>query len=178
MQIPVKSYYNSNEGGFQGCLPAIFLFSLILYILLFWSYKGQPYFGEKARKMSLFLLQQQQDSIRIADSLKRVVSVTKANEETQSDYVVKFEKEKIFGGDVRKMYYIIVGSYINPENAKLANKQYRNLGYQTNIIRATIRNGTNADLVSIKTFNNFDEAVRYLREFRRKVDSKTWIYSK
>jgi histidinol phosphatase-like enzyme len=55
--------------------------------------------------------------------------------------------------------------------------KYRNLGYKTSIISVTNRNGIKAELVSVNTFNNFNEAIRYLREFQSKFDSKAWIYS-
>jgi hypothetical protein len=42
----------------------------------------------------------------------------------------------------------------------------------------TDRNGIKAELVSVKTFNNFSEASRYLREFQSKSDPEAWIYKK
>ena len=104
---------------------------------------------------------------------------TKGVEETHKNSIVKSDKEKlpVFAGEIRDTYYIIVGSFTSPENSKLAAVKYQNLGYKTSIISATNRNGINAELVSISTFNNFNEAVRYLREFQSKFDPKAWIYS-
>jgi hypothetical protein len=42
----------------------------------------------------------------------------------------------------------------------------------------TNRNGIKAELVSVNTFNNYYEAVRYLKEFKIKFDPAAWIYAK
>ena len=120
-----------------------------------------------------------QDSIRVADSLKRIEVETKGVEEIQRDSLVKSDKEEhpVSAGDIRGSYYIIVGSFTNTENAKLAAGKYRNLGYKTNFISMTDRNGIKTELVSVKIFNNFNEAVIYLREFQSKFDLKAWIYT-
>jgi hypothetical protein len=155
-------------------LPAIFLILLLLYFLYCRFMEG-----EKVLKEALLLEQHQQDSIRIADSLKRIEIETKGVEERHQDSIGKSNKEKlpVFVRDIRDTYYIIAGSFVNPENAKLAVGKYRSLGYKTSIISTTNRNGIKTELVSVKTFNNFNDAVRYLREFQSKYDPKAWIYS-
>ena len=155
-------------------LPAVFLILLLSFFLYFRFIEGK-----KVLKETLLSAQHQQDSIRIADSLKRIEIETKGVEEIHKDSIVKSDKEKlpVSVGEIRGTYYIIVGSFTNPENAKLAVGKYRSLGYKTSIISATMRNGIKVELVSVNSFNNFNEAVRYLREFQNKFDPKTWIYS-
>ncbi|HEY5124137.1 MAG TPA: SPOR domain-containing protein [Ignavibacteria bacterium] len=154
-------------------LPAVFLILLFSFFLYFRFIEGKKVF-----KKALLSEQRQQDSIFFADSLKRIEFETKGVEEHQ-DSVVMSDKEElpVSVGEIRGTYYIIVGSFTNPENAKLMARKYRSLGYKTSIISATMRNGIKAELVSVNTLNNFNEAVRYLREFQNKFDSKTWIYS-
>jgi hypothetical protein len=149
---------------------AIFFILLLVFLLLYW----QGTFENKALKSALYW--EQQGRVRVADSLKRVVTDTKVTGETSQDSVVRFEAEKLDGGDSGNMYFIIIGSFINTENANLAARQYHSQGYITSIIRTTNRNGNKAELVSVKTFSNYDEAVKYLKEFQNKVDSKAWLY--
>lgn len=155
-------------------LPAIFLIILLLFFLYCRSIEKK-----KVLKELLLSEQHHQDSIPIADSLKRIEIETKGVEEIHQDSIVKSDKEKlpVFAGETRDTYYIIVGSFTNPENAKLAAAKYRSQGNKTSIISTTNRNGIKTELVSINTFNNFDEAVKYLRDFQSKFDPKVWIYS-
>jgi hypothetical protein len=152
-------------------LPAIFFILLLLFFLYCWFLERKMAFKEA-------LLWAQHDSIRIADSLKRIEIETKGVEEIHIDTIFKSDREKlpVSIGEIRDTSYIIVGSFINPENAKLVAAKYRSLGYKTSIISATNRNGIKAELVSVNTFNNFNEAIRYLRGFQSKFDSKAWIY--
>lgn len=155
-------------------LPAIFLILLILFFLYCRFIEEK-----KLLKEALLSEQHQKDSMRITDSLKRIEIEIKGVEEINQDSIVKSDKEKlpVFVGEIRDTYYIIIGSFTNPENAKLAASKYHRLGYKTSIISTINRNGIKAELVSVNTFNNFDDAVRYLREIQSKFDPKTWIYS-
>ena len=155
-------------------LPAVFLILLFSFFLYFRFIEGK-----KVLKNAVLSEQRQQDSILIADSLKRIEFETKGVEEIHQDSIVMSDKEElpVSVGEIRGTYYIIIGSFTNPDNAKVAAGKYRSLGYKTSIISATNRYGIKAELVSVNTFNNFNEAVRYLREFQNKFDPKTWIYS-
>ena len=165
---------------FKRCLLVIFIILLLLFFPArrFIRENGFFIFGNKTLKE--LLLWAQQDSIRVADSLKRIDVETKVVEEIRQDSLVKSDKEKhpVFAGNIRDTYFIIVGSFTNPESAKLKAGNYRSLGYKTSIISMTDRNGIKAELVSVKTFNNLNEAVRYLKEFKSKFDPEAWIYSK
>ncbi|MGD0756235.1 MAG: SPOR domain-containing protein [Bacteroidales bacterium] len=161
------------------CLPAIIIILLLFFpIRRFLREKGFFVFGNKTIKEAL--LWAHQDSIRVADSLKRIKIKTKAVEEMLQDSLVKSDKEKHpeFARDIRVTYYIIVGSFTNPENAKLTAGKYHRLGYKTSIINMTNRNGIKTELVSVNIFNNLNEATRYLREFKIKFDPEAWIFSK
>ena len=149
---------------------AIFFILFLAFILLY----RQGFFENKALKSALYW--EKQGKVRVADSLKKVAPVTKITEETSPDSVVRVEPEKLGGGDFGNMYYIIIGSFISKENANLVARQFRSQGYKTSIINTTNRNGNKAELVSVRTFSNYDEAVRYLREFQSKVDPKAWLY--
>jgi hypothetical protein len=135
------------------------------------------FFEKKVRKETL--LWAHQDSIRVADSLKRIKIESNVAEDKQQDPFVKSDKENpVLAGDIRDTYYIIAGSFTNLENARLAAGKYRSRGYKTRIIGMTDLNGIKTELVSVKTFNNYNEAVSYLKVFKSKFDPKAWIYSK
>jgi hypothetical protein len=166
--------------NFKRWLPFIFIILLLLFfpVRRFLRENGFFFFGNKTPKEAL--LWAKQDSIRVADSLKRIKIKSNVLEDKQQDSVVKFNKKEnpVFVGDTRDTYYIIVGSFTNHENAKLEAAKYLSPGYKTSIISTTNRNGIKAELVSVNIFNNYNEAVRYLKEFKSKFDPEAWIYSK
>ena len=155
-------------------LPAIVLISVLLFLPACRQIRERGIFGGKDLKMAL--LWAEQDSIRVADSLKRVAIVKEVAEKTQQDSIVKLVKEKAPGKDLKNTFHIIIGSFTNPGNAKLAAREYRNKGYKTSIITTTSRDGNKLKLVSVRTFNNYNEAVTYLKEFQAKINSSAWLY--
>ncbi|MGA2408215.1 MAG: SPOR domain-containing protein [Bacteroidales bacterium] len=164
---------------FKRCLIAIFIILLLLFFPArrFLRENGLFVFGNKTLKEALIWAYK--DSIRVADSLKRIKIKSNVLEDKQQDSLFKSDKEEnpVFAGDTGDTYYIIAGSFANHENARMAAGKYRNLGYKARIISMTNRNGIKAELVSVKTFNNFNEADKYLKEFKSKFDPEAWIYS-
>jgi hypothetical protein len=148
--------------------------SLIVLIVFFVLFK-QGVFENKALKMAKYW--DQQGRIRTSDSSKKAVTITKVNDEITLDPAVKLEEKKLPDGDSGNMYYIIIGSYTNLENAKIVAQQYQSQGYNTAIIRTTSHNGNKTALVSVNALSNRNEAVSFLRELQSKVDGSAWIYS-
>jgi hypothetical protein len=126
------------------------------------------------------LLWTHRDNIRVADSLEKILIDSKVVEKIQQAPSGKSDKGEnpISAGDIRGTYFIIAGSFTNPENAKLFAGKYHSLGYKTSIISRTDRYGKKTELVSVNTFNSFNEAARYLKEFQSKFDTEAWIISK
>ena len=156
----------------------------IIMILLFFParrfLRNNGFFLFDKKTLNEALLWAHQDSIRVADSLKRIKIESNLPHDKQQDSTFKLNKEEspALAGDIRDTYCIIIGTFSNPENAKLAAGKYRSRGYKTSIISMTNRNGIKTELVSVKSFNNLNEATSYLREFKIKFDPKAWIYSK
>lgn len=161
-------YYN------KSCLPSIILISILLILSSCRNIRENGLFGRRSLKKAL--LWAQQDSIRVADSLKSTLNVRGLAEEALQDSIVLTEEEMLSGEGVRNQYYIIIGAFAKPENAKQVAVQFRSQGYQTSIIRRTNNYGNNLDMVSVKTFINYEEALSYINEFRSKVDSSAWLY--
>jgi len=165
---------------FKRWLPFIFMILLLLFFpaLMFLRKNGFSFFENKVRNEEI--LSKKPDKIQAPDSLKRTENETRVVGEIHRDSIVKSDKDErpIVAENIRDSYFIIAGSFTNHENAKLAARKYRSLGYKTSIISMTDPNGIKTELVSVNNFNNFDEASRYLREFQSKFDLKAWIYTK
>jgi len=135
-----------------------------------------------------------QDSIRIADSLKRakqennvpepalkdsmesVVSDNKIFEKTLTDSPISGEEKKIPVRNRDQKFYIIVGSFTNKINAEKGARKYSVLGYEPSIINATNRDGTKMKLVSVKIFNDYNEAKNFLKSFQKQRNPDAWIF--
>jgi hypothetical protein len=164
---------------FKRYVIAIIIIILLLFFpaRIFLRKNGFFVFGNKALKEAL--LWAHQDSIRVADTLKRIKIESNLPQDKQQDSTFKLNKEEspALAGDNRDTYCIIIGTFSNPENARQAAGKYRRRGYKTSIISMTNRNGIKTELVSVKSFNNLNEATRYLKEFQSKFDPKAWLYS-
>jgi hypothetical protein len=154
----------------------IIIFLLFFPARRFLRKNGFFLFDKKTRNKAL--LWAHQDSIRVADSLKRIKIESNLPHDKQQDSIFKLNKEEspALISDIRDTYCIIIGTFSNTENARQAAGKYRRRGYKTSIISKTGKNGVKTELVSVKTFNNLDEATRYLREFKVKFDPGAWIY--
>ncbi|HOW08714.1 MAG TPA: SPOR domain-containing protein [Bacteroidales bacterium] len=73
-------------------------------------------------------------------------------------------------------FYIITGSYTNPENANSVARQFSRNGYNVNIIKVLSNTGNDVQLVSIKSFENKENADEFLKEFKKNFNSEAWIY--
>lgn len=127
-------------------------------------------FGRKAR--TLEILKAQQDSIRIADSLKRVENRQRAIEEARLDSVLKAEAEKA-SFEARNRYNIVVGSFITPEYARMLADEYRNMGYDARIIRTDTGR---FEYVVAESHDLYSEAKLRLEQYQDTVDVFSWLY--
>lgn len=127
-------------------------------------------FGKKAK--TLEMLRAQQDSIRVADSLKRVENRLSAIEEARLDSLIQAEREKI-AIEARNKYNIVVGSFLTPEYAQGWAEEYRKRGYDSKIVRMA---GKQFDLVVAESYERFSKAMERLDAFQDTVDIDTWLY--
>jgi hypothetical protein len=127
-------------------------------------------FGRKAK--ALEMLRAQQDSIRVADSLKRVENRQRAIEEARLDSLIQAEAEKA-EYEARNKYNIIVGSFITPDFARLWAEEYRNQGYDARIIRM---DESMFELVVAESHEQFSKARTRLEQFHDTVEIDAWLY--
>jgi hypothetical protein len=117
------------------------------------------------------------DNTQYADSLRRALALKTSFNKTLTDTVMNLDDQKLAEGVSVVNYYIITGSYVNPENAKAAAEQYQSQGYETTIIPTSNSKGERISMLSVGTFNNADEAKNFLQVFHQKVNRNAWLYS-
>jgi len=147
---------------------------LITLLLVFFpsckNIRERGLFGKKAK--TLEILRAQQDSIRVADSLKRVENRLRAIEEARLDSLIQAEQERA-ADEARNKYNIIVGSFLTPEFAQAWAEEYRKQGYDTRIVRM---DGSQFDLVVAESYDRFSKAMERLDAFQDTVDIDAWLY--
>ena len=149
------------------------LSAFILIVLLVASpsckyFKG----GKKADAMKALLAQQ--DSIRIADSIRSVQDRLLAIENEKLEAARNAENERI-AWESKFKYNIIVGSFKTPEYARGLAEVYRTKGYDVRIIKM---DGSSFELVSAEVHDSFRKAVARLKEFQDTIEMEAWMYIK
>jgi hypothetical protein len=134
--------------------------------------RDRSLFGKKAK--SLEILRSQQDSIRVADSIKRVEIRLREMEDARLDSILQIEKERA-AYEARNKYNIIVGSFMTPEFAQDLAEEYRQKGFDTKIIRNT---ESNFELVVAESYDRYSKAIERLEMYQDTVDIDSWIYVK
>jgi 2-methylisocitrate lyase-like PEP mutase family enzyme len=119
------------------------------------------------------MLLAQQDSIRVADSIKRAINRQKAIEEARLDSLIRAEQEKAAYEASMKKFNIVVGSFITPEYAHAGVDEYRKMGYDPQIIHPA---DSRFDLVVAESHEYYSPAVRRIEQFRDTVEIDAWLY--
>ena len=153
-------------------LSEIVLIGLLIVLPSCKYFKGGGLFGKKDKKLAILLAQQ--DSIRTADSIKKVQVRLKAIENAKLDSVRKADEGRL-AGEAKYKYNIIVGSFITPEYAKGFAEVYRKQGYDPKILKIV---GSRFELVSVEAHDSFKKAVSRLKEFQNTVQFEVWLYTK
>ncbi|MCH7658028.1 MAG: hypothetical protein IIB05_06890 [Bacteroidetes bacterium] len=132
--------------------------------------KKKGWFGSgKTDTMEIYL--HRQDSIRIADSLQKVIDRQKAIEQARLDAIQKAELERL-DRLARFKYHIVVGSFLTPLYADEWSDYYNSMDYDTEILKA----GNGFNLVSARKYDNMKDAVIDLRHFMDTVQIDAWVY--
>lgn len=126
-------------------------------------------FGKKARLQAE--LQARQDSIRVADSLKKVRDLELALEAARQDSLRRAEEERLA---MDTKYNIIVGSFVTPEFAKSFADEYSGMGYNVRIIKPA---NSKFELVAAEGHKDLRFAIRRLGQFQDTVMVESWLYT-
>lgn len=131
-------------------------------------FKDRGIFGKKQK--TLFELRAEQDSIRVADSIKKVKEHLIAIEDAKIDSLKKADEVKL---TMESKYNISVGSFITPEYAIVLAEVYRKQGYDAQILKMS---ESKFELVAAEGHKSFRKAVMRLNAFRDTVQIDAWLY--
>jgi hypothetical protein len=134
--------------------------------------KSKGLFGKQDKSLEAMLAQK--DSIRVADSIRRVGAELLALENSKLDSA-RMAQEAQTALESNRRYNIIVGSFITPEYAKGLAEVYRQRGYESRIIKME---GGRFELVAAESHVNFGKAFNRLKEFQDTVEIDAWMYIK
>ena len=156
-----------------------YLFSatfIILSLVLFSSCQQiqiNDLFGKKkkAAAVAAALQQQtrQQDSIRVADSLRRAQDALLAREQARQDSI-RYAEET---ARTASRYHVIVGSFYTPEYARNWLEVFRGQGYNAQILQMR---GSRFELVSAESFSDLRSAFNRLLDYQEYIIPEAWIY--
>jgi len=132
--------------------------------------KNKGLFGKKTTTLAALLAQQ--DSIRVADSIRKVQEQLLALEKAKVD-TLQFGEETRQASLKNSRYNIIIGAFITPEFAKNLAGSFREKGYDTEIFKM---GGSNFELVSAEGHESLSKAISRLRQFQDTVQFDAWIY--
>lgn len=94
----------------------------------------------------------------------------------RSDYEQKLAElqKKIEAGTLAEYdaYYVVVGSFKNPEYARSYSQKIKQMGYEGKIVPGP----NNFNLVTSGTYDKLNTAIMNMKEAREKVVSTAWVY--
>lgn len=151
-------------------LAAFFVIILLVTLPSCKFLREKGFIGKKAKVQATFQLKQ--ESIRVADSIKKVQNQIMAIEQARLDSLAKVEQDRLVW-ESRNRYNIIVGSFITPEYARIYSSDLMKKGYSTTIIKLE---GTQFEMVSAEAHDNFRTAVNRLKLFQDTVAYDAWMY--
>ena len=151
-------------------VSVLFLVVLLILPVSCKRIRERGIFGKKARTLEILLARQ--DSIRVADSIKRAASLQKAIEEARLDSLIRAEQEKSAYEAQIKKYNIVVGSFVTPEYAQAWAEEYRKMGYEPQIIRT---DESKFDFVVAESHDQYARAAHRLEQFRDTVEIDAWL---
>jgi hypothetical protein len=146
-------------------LSAIVLFGLLVAL------PSCKFFNKKENAKALAALLSQQDSVRVADSIKAVHQQLLALENAKLEEA-RIAEEALA---LNNKYNIIVGSFKTPEYAKKLAEEYTKKGYKPTIIKM---NGTSFELVAAEAHPTMRKAFASLKEFQKSIEPDAWLYVK
>ncbi len=132
--------------------------------------KEKGIIGKKERRLAELLAQQ--DSLRKADSIRKVENRLRAIEEARLDSIRLAEEERVLLQS-RQRYNIVVGSFLNHDYAVEWLEQYRSHGFDPKIIQM---NGTDFELVVAESHEQYSKAIERLDYFLDEIDIFSWLY--
>jgi hypothetical protein len=133
------------------------------------KYLKNNVFGKKGRELAE--LRARQDSIRVADSIRKAEELRLVSlENARLDSLRIADEKKILS---QTKYNIIVGGFVTPEYAKIMADEYTKMGYEVRLLQPE---GSKFELVALEGHKTWGSAARRLEQFRDTVQLDSWIY--
>jgi len=117
-------------------------------------------------------MQARLDSIRVADSLMKEEDRIRQLREARIDSLRKVEEERARILSARK-YNIVVGSFLTPAYAESYAAEYREMGYNPEVVGAE---GSPYTLVIAESHPRYPAAAQRIIQFHDTVSIDAWIY--
>ena len=151
---------------------AAFVFIILLVIFPSCKFlRDKGFIGRKADTMAVW--RARHDSLRVADSIRKVQDRLLAIEKAKLDSVTKVNRDRM-ELESRYRYNIILGSFITPEYARRFSADLSKKGYKTRIISLE---GTKFEMVSAEAHDSFRKAVNRLKQFQDSTSHDAWLYT-
>ncbi len=130
-------------------------------------------FASRVDTMEIY--QQRQDSIRRAELLRREQEEARREQE-RADGIRREAEARAEAERLRAMqrYHLIVGAFRNPVYAEDFHQKILAQGHDSRIIMSE----NNLHLVTIKSLDNYREAVNQWRSIRNEGEHLVWLYIK
>ncbi|HLN56331.1 MAG TPA: hypothetical protein VK207_10075 [Bacteroidales bacterium] len=146
------------------------LLTAILLALFVAVLPSCKFFGKKERLRAE--MQARQDSIRVADSIRRAQERLLALENARLDSLSRAEAERLAN---ETKYNIIVGSFVTPAFARSLADEYTQMGYKVQIIKP---GESKFELVAAEGHKSLKTAIQRLAQFQDTVQVESWLYIK
>ncbi|MGE5419611.1 MAG: hypothetical protein ACM3UT_05465 [Chloroflexota bacterium] len=146
------------------------LLTAIFLALFVASLPSCRFFGKKERLRAE--MQARQDSIRVADSIRKAQERLLALENARQDSLNRAEADRLAN---ETKYNIIVGSFVTPEFAKSLADEYTGMGYNVQIIKPS---DSKFELVAAEGHKSLRTAIQRLAQFQDTVHVESWLYIK
>ena len=153
-------------------LSSIAFVAILLLVSLSSCNKVNDLFGKNKKKAiaEQQALQAKQDSIRVADSLRKAQEEQLALELARQESIRLAEEE---AARQASKYHMIVGSFYTPEYARNWAETFRQRGHNVQILQMK---GSRFELVSAESFSTLRAAYNKLYDYQESIMPDAWVY--
>lgn len=150
---------------------------LLISIMVIVAFNSCDFFQSKnlfSNDDDSVLMQKRQDSLELADSIRTLHNELESLRQAHNRLLdsIKGEKPATAKRTTGKKYHVIVGSFRKQEYLDSYNKFIQDKGFQTNILQ----NEFGFKLISVDSYNNWNDAVRTLEGIQEDLEETAWIY--
>ncbi|MFP4605551.1 MAG: SPOR domain-containing protein [Bacteroidales bacterium] len=150
---------------------------LLISIMVIVAFNSCDFFQSKnlfSNDDDSVLMQKRQDSLKLADSIRTLHNELESLRQAHNRLLdsIKGEKPAKAQQTKGKKYHVIVGSFRKQEYLDSYNKFIQDKGFQTNILQ----NEFGFKLISVDSYNNWNDAVHTLEGIQEDLEETAWIY--